>query len=153
MSQEIQIALQTLLKTLPELADEGAVEKVTRSDSAVLDKGVTHAAVIWPGQFTSGDASGYSITRTWSIPFDLVIRYTTEGETFRALTAFIDDTVALLDAHPTLNGMENITLDRLSSDGPVTALKDKAEQGPFFLYQSFLLEITERVALSGGEYV
>lgn len=155
MSEPIQIALQTLLKTLPELADQPdpVGEVCTRSDPKALDSGAEHIAVIWPGTFNSSDAAGGTLTRIWNIPFDLFKRFgDTDAEIYQAFTAFRDDVIELLDSYPTLNGQPNITLDRLSTSGDVAEVMDSQGGGPYFLTQPFLLEITERVDLTGGEY-
>jgi len=153
MSEHIQDALKSLLKTLPDLADTDSREKVTRADTRVLDMGFDYAAVIWPGQVQSGDASGWQVTRVWDIPFDLFVRYTNNADTHAELTGLRDSVIDLLDTHPTLGGLSEVTLEMLATTADPEEVHDRQGGGPYFLMQPFRLQITERVALSGGEYV
>jgi hypothetical protein len=149
----LQSALQTLLKALPALADKpGGLEVCTISSLKPMDAGVTHCAAIWPGTAQGGEAAGYEVSFTWSIPLDLIIRYTSDEVSYPALTAFLDDVIALLVKYPTLNGQGSVTLERVSADADPLEVNDKTNGGPFFLLQTIRVEITERVALSGGEY-
>lgn len=151
MSEAVQIALQTVLKGVSGLADEGGREHVTRGDTTVLDVGFAKMVIIEPGSFSSDDAAAYQINRTWTIPIDLIYRYTNEGETMRNLVAFRDAVINRLDTHPTLSNAADITVQRLSSEEP-EGLYDKAGGGPYFMTQTINVEIIERVTLSGGEY-
>jgi hypothetical protein len=151
---DLQTALQTLLKTLPELADKaGGLEVCAINDLSPMDAGVSHCATIWPGTVQGSDAAGYSVTFTWSIPVDFFVRYSSDEISYTALTAFIDKALLLLIQYPTLNGQTNVTLERVAADSDPEEVYDKNKQGPFWLLQTLRIEITERVALSGGEYV
>jgi hypothetical protein len=155
VSQEsLQTALKTLLKTIPELADRsGGMEVCTISSLAPMDKGITHCAAIWPGSAQGGEAAGYSVSITWSIPVDLLVRYSKDEDSYPAMRDFLDDVMALLLKYPTLNGQANVTLERLSTEGDPIEIGIDQSKTPFFLLQTLRVEITERVALSGGEYV
>jgi hypothetical protein len=125
---------------------------VTRANYDVLDSEVDKSIVVLPGSFTSTDAAGGTLTRIWSIPFDLFIKYVSDPETNATLTTFRDKLISLLDSYPTLNGQPNITLDTLSAPDDIDEVRDRQGGGPYFLMQNFRLEITERVALTEGEY-
>lgn len=154
MSAALKNALKTLLLTLSQFTDVShpeLQEAVVLADPRVLDRGFDHCIIIWSGPLDSGDAAGYTITHNTSIRFQAFVRFADDASADAALQTFTDDIVELLDTHPTLNGQPDITLERLSADDPFY-VRDTAQQGPFFLMREFTLEISERVALSGGEY-
>jgi hypothetical protein len=150
MSAAIESALQTVLQGLTQF--DGHPEGVTRGDYRVLDSGLTHTVIIEPGTFISDDAMAYTIQRTWDIPVLIFEKYIDDAVSLVNFTAFRDAVIARLDQYPTLNGAADLTLNRLSSDGDPEEVKDKQDGGPFFTMQTLRVSITERVALSGGEY-
>lgn len=120
----------------------------------MLDKGVVYAAVLLPGKFSSEDGS-YEDVRSEDILLDLFARYEKDaGTNWDNFTLFRDAVRDKLKAYPTLNGLTGVSQVSVSADeDPDAVAKSKnPETGPVFILQRLRITVTQRVALSAGEY-
>jgi hypothetical protein len=135
--------------------------QVTAGDYQVLDKGLPptkpYAAVLTAGSFDSDEAIYYQSTKHWDVMIDLFVRYTTSEETNSRFDSTRDAVIGQLDKYPSLNNVSGVTNVVVSASGDPVQINHKAvsgsvETGPTFMVQTLRVNVTQRVALSGGEY-
>ena len=120
----------------------------------MLDKGVRFAAVLLPGKFDNESNSGNSLHRD-DVLVDLFARYDKDAATnWDNFTSFRDAIVQQLEGYPSLNGLDGVQQVLISADeDPVPVTKSKSpEMGPIFIVQRLRLTVSQRVALTTGEY-
>jgi|WetSurSiteA1Bulk_404760.scaffolds.fasta_scaffold35497_3 hypothetical protein len=130
---------------------------VTIGDDSRLDRGKDYISVLWPGAFRSDETENYQTTKHWDILIDLFIRYGAKGGATTTIDfiKFRDAVISKLDQYPTLNGVVGVTEIVISSEeDPVPVFeKNKGEQaGPAFLMQRLRMVVSQRSAISGGEF-
>jgi hypothetical protein len=142
MSATIQALLQARLQTLPVF--NGHPDAVTRGDYRILDSGLANMIVILPGTFDSGDNTDFERTRTWDIPFDVVVKLLDSSSACADLTTLRDDVLDLMDGLSVLDDEGLVTFRRLRSDGDPEEVLD-VQRNPCFLMQTLRAEIVEVV--------
>jgi len=92
----IESALKTCLQSVTALAST-----VTQGDYAVLDKGVTDAAVLYPGSVSTSAMAGWQVDVTHDCHIDLFKRFTDEATAHSEFVTLRDNVIAkILDAYP-----------------------------------------------------
>lgn len=146
VAAKIQGILQLLTTVFP------TSSLVTIADYRVLDSGITNAAVLVPGNFDGGEAHGYETTVRWDVLVDLFTKYTTnQAATITAFTAMRDAVIAKLNLYPSLLNESGVSKIVVTGDGDPTDVM--TQEVPVFIFQRLRVTVTQRVALTGGEYV
>jgi hypothetical protein len=151
----IQLLLQGLTTYFIETGD------VTIGDDSRLDRGKECVAVLWPANFNSDEAENYQSTKYWQTKIDLFVRFGAKGSpaTVDKFIQLRDAVITKLDQYPTLNGIDGVTQIVITGEDEPLPVYQKSksgsvsETGPAFLMQTLIVTVTQRVALSGGEYV
>jgi hypothetical protein len=153
-------ALETILFTTKDGANNNYFENTTNLKAVdignyqMLDKGVIYAAVLLPGRFDGQDGS-YEEIRNEDILLDLFYRYKSDaGTNWDTFAVFRDAVRDKLKSYPTLNGLSGVSQVLVSADeDPDTIAKGKnPEAGPVFILQRLRITVTQRVAMTAGEY-
>lgn len=156
----IMSAIETILFTTQDgssnnyFVNTAAIKAVDIGTYKMLDQGVICAAVILPGRFVSQDGSREDI-RAEDILVDLFRRYDSEaGTNWDNFTAFRDAVRDKLKSYPTLNGLTGVSQVQVSAEeDPEPVVKSKnPEAGPVFILQRLRVTVTQRVAMTTGEY-
>lgn len=156
----IMSAIETILFDTKDVSNNNyftntaAIKAVDVGNYKMLDQGVVCAAIILPGQFTSQDGS-YEDVRNEDILVDLFWRYNSDaGSNWDNFTAFRDAVRDRLKSYPTLNGLTGVSQVQVVADeDPQDVTKSKnPEAGPVFILQRLRVTVTQRVAMTTGEY-
>jgi hypothetical protein len=156
----IMSAMQTILFATQDalsanyFVNTEAIKAVDVGSYKMLDQGVKCAAVILPGRFVSQDGS-YEDVRNEDILVDLFYRYDSDaGTNWDNFTAFRDAVRDKLKSYPTLNGLDGVSqVSVAAEDDPEPVVKAKnPEAGPVFILQRLRVTVTQRVAMTTGEY-
>jgi len=92
----VETALKTCLQGVTALASN-----VTQGDYAILDKGVTDAAVLYPGSLSTSTMEGWMVDVTYDCQIDLFKRFTDEATAHSEFVTLRDNVIAkILDAYP-----------------------------------------------------
>lgn len=153
-------AIETILLTTKDGSDNNyfvntaSLKAVDVGNYQMLDKGVVHAAVILPGRFTGEDGS-YEEVRAEDVLIDLFERYNSDaGTNWDNFILFRDAVRDKLKSYPTLNALTGVSQVLVSADeDPEPIVKGKnPEAGPVFIMQRLRVTVTQRVAMTAGEY-
>lgn len=156
----IMSALETiLLATLDGAGDAyfsntAEIKAVDMGSYQMLDKGVTYAAVLLPGKF-GNESNSYNSLHKDDVLLDLFARYGSDAATNWDNFAIFRDAVRdKLEGYPSLNGLVGVQQVLISADEDPSAMtKSKnPEAGPIFIMQRLRVTVSQRVALSTGEY-
>ncbi|RMD64625.1 hypothetical protein D6833_04135 [Candidatus Parcubacteria bacterium] len=147
VADAVQAKLQALTSVFANSTD------VTRGDYRVLDTGSQTVAVLVPGAFSAAEIAAYQSKREWVVLVDLFCRYLDDAETWSRFESARDSVIAQLELYPSLDGTTGITQVSVESDGDAVEVFDESGAGPFFVMQRLRVVVTERVGLSGGEFV
>jgi len=146
---DIEAQAQALLQALATYDDED----VTRGDERVLDRGSPPYVVLKPGPFRREPGSVHRVkVATWAVHLELYTRHFGDGTEWTDLQTYRDEIMATFDKYPKLNNLDGVMEAEVKSGGEPWERKDAAGGGPHFLVQRLVLQVKERVAVSGGEY-
>jgi hypothetical protein len=153
-------ALETLLFTTKNpsnanyFTNTSVLKAVDIGNYQMLDKGVSHAAVLLPGRFSGQDGS-YEEVRDEDILLDLFQRYNADaGTNWDNFTVFRDAVRDKIKSYPTLNGVTGVSRVLVNADEDPDAISKgkNPEAGPVFILQRLRVTVTQRVAMTAGEY-
>jgi hypothetical protein len=152
---ECRGALITILKKLTLIfpADPNTGEiPVNTGRATILDTGVVHAAVFYPGKMTSDEGHAYQIPRHWEIPFDIFQRKDNDEATnWTNFATFRQAIVDQIDSYPTLNlptsGIEAVTLQ--ADNDPIVVKRDTSGQP--FIWQAMRVRVNQMVTITSQE--
>lgn len=153
-------AIETILFTTKDGSNQdyftntSSLKAVDIGNYQMLDKGVLYAAVLLPGKFSSEDGS-YEDVRKEDVLLDLFAKYISDaGTNWDTFTAFRDAVRDKLKSYPTLNGLTGVSqVSVVADEDPDAVTKSKnPESGPVFILQRLRITVTQRVAMSSGEY-
>ena len=133
---------QGLIKTLLLTNANFGADDVTEGDLRILDRGITNAAVLFPGTIQGLDLAGMVREDAYEGYIDLFTKFTGD-EAYNTFGTLRDSVVATLDGGKCLSATHFITA--ISSDGDPVELYDKENRGPFFIWQRLRLTIMEQV--------
>ena len=141
--------LVTILKTVTGL---GAT-LVTAGNYAVLDKGVTAAAVVWPGGFDSPEDNGQVIEMTHVCNIDLFQRFTDQTATHSAFVSLRDAVVVKLQEQYQRRDVANnpygfyVTSISAGDDPQDVQMQNAPATGPVFRAQTLTVTLVEYVEI------
>ncbi len=156
----IMSTLETILLTTQDalsanyFTNTAEVKAVDMGSYQMLDKGVNYAAVLLPGKFDNETGSYNSLHRD-DVLVDLFVRYASDAATnWDNFIAFRDAVTAKLEGYPSLNGLTGVQQVLISADeDPYPIVKGKnPEIAPVFIGQRLRVTVSQRVALTTGEY-
>lgn len=157
----IMSALETILLTTQDgssnnyFTNTAEVKAVDMGSYQMLDKGVTYAAVLLPGKFDN-ESNSYNSLHLDDVLIDVFVRYSSDAATnWDNFAAFRDAVRDKLEGYPSLNGLDGVQQVLINADEDPTAIikgEGKAATGPVFIMQRLRVTISQRVALSTGEY-
>ncbi len=159
-TKAIMTALETFLLTTQNalsvnyFTNTADVKAVAIGSYQMLDKGVSFAAVLLPGKFDN-ESSSYNSLHRDDVLIDLFVRYESDIVTnWDTFTLFRDAIRDKLEGYPSLNGLDGVQQVLISTDeDPYPVVKGKnPEIAPVFIGQRLRVTVSQRVALSTGEY-
>jgi len=146
----VESAVKTCLQSVTALASS-----VTQGNYAVLDKGVTDAAVLYPGGFSTTPEEGWQVEATWDCSIDLFKRYTDEATAHSEFVTLRDAVISkLLTALPNLYNPGTNAANRFSVLGivgegePQDVRMNGTNTGPVFRAQTLTITITETLVIN-----
>ena len=136
--------LQGMTTYFPANAQTGEIP-VNLGRATVLDTGVSHAAVFYPGRFESEDSVAYQSPKHWELVFDLFQRMDSDEATnwanFIALQGAV---VAEIDRWPHLNKTNGVSSVTVSADNdPIIVKRTTTSQE--FIWQSIRVRVVQYV--------
>jgi hypothetical protein len=134
-----QAALKTLLLTLTADFPAGTV---TEGDQRVHDLGVEKCAILFPGGVPAFDTVSMERQHEYECLLDLFLRYK-DHTSYNDFGTLRDTVITLLDATKYVTTTHKITL--INTDGDPAELRNKTGGGPFWIYQTLRLTISEDV--------
>jgi len=149
--------LTTLLQQLTAYFPSSS--QVNTGNYSAVDMGVSNAAIMTVGQFAPTNPIAREQMRDWDIPLDIFQRFGVNDAAtdWAAFGTFRDDLLALIDVHPRLlptnHASEDIGVIKTtvkSDAAPYLVKRDKS--GIVFMFQPLRVTVTQRIALTGGEY-
>lgn len=118
-------------------------EFVTDNDS-ILNQGNDFYAVFTPDTFPASPIDGKSNLINWNIMMDVYARFTTQSEAKSRIKSIRAEILLLF--HPaSLNSVLGVSRTVLSTNG---GLFQDAPQNPNFVWQTFIITVTQRVTFS-----
>lgn len=147
-------ALHTLLEDVTGYLTSA---NVTNNDHAVLDKGVTCAAVLSKGQTQAQSSPAGVSDRFYEVLVECFVRYTTETASGAAIENLVDAITAKIDQNPSLKGTPWVVADGTvvtGVDEPLPIVMRGAQAGavPVFLLCTIHVQIEYRSRIKGGEF-
>lgn len=114
--------LQTWIEDIIKLHYKFSGANVSSGDPQVYDRGITHAAILWPGGIQNRvlQSSPRVMSENHSIQIELSVRES--GNSKATNDAFVnlrDEFIAHVDKYPTLNGKANVSHAMISRVGEV----------------------------------
>lgn len=126
---------------------------VTHGDYSVMDRGVGNCLILVPGPVSEALKQAGSAIRTWTLYADLFAKFTDESASWLSFIALRSAVIDQLEKYPMLNNSSNILKISVSAGDDPSGVFDKdGTGGPFWLNQRFTIQVTERTALSGGDF-
>jgi hypothetical protein len=128
---------------------------VTQGDYQVLDKGVTAAAVVYPGAFSIAELDTVIAGASWDVKIDLFQRFTTQAATHTAFVALRDAVITRLTRYlpsrpnPFVSNPYGFLIERIESDGDPQdiQMENTPRTGPVFRAQTLRVTMSEQVIL------
>jgi len=138
---ECESALVTMLQTLTAQFPTGAQ---VATDHAILDMGVTNAAVIIPGGIGTQPQNGPPYTRTWDILLRLFTQFIDEPTALAAFKALRAAVILKIDENPGLGGVSGVLNTIIASES------DIYESGPtpIYLAQNFRVTVYQYLVVA-----
>lgn len=141
-------ALITVLKLL---TTSFGTTDVTAGDYRCLNNGAPNHAIVLPGGFGDNGIAGGVSTRSWDLLIDLYKRFDGDSS-YHDFAVLRDAVIAHLDKYPTLNHAAGVTVRTIISSGDPRDIMDEYGKGPFWVAQMLRVTVTDRAAVTGGEF-
>lgn len=125
---------------------------VTHGDYSLFDKGVGNFLVLVPGGVSEATIQAHSSIKTWTLYGDLFVKFTTEAETWDNFVSLRSDLIDQMEKYPMLDNSSGILKIRVACPGDPEGVFDNQNNGPFWFTQRLEISVTERSALSGGDF-
>jgi hypothetical protein len=148
--ENAESALKTILTGVTGLS----ATTVTQGDYQVLDKGVTAAAVLYPGTFALAEASSVVSVAAWDVKIDLFQRFTTQPATHTAFIKLRDAVIARLlrytpnRTNPLVDNPHGFIVTVIDADGePQDVQMEQTRTGPVFRAQTIRVTMGEQIII------
>jgi len=125
---------------------------VTHGDYSLFDKGVGNFAVLLPGPVSEPVNQARSSIRTWSLYADLFVRFSNEAASWLSFVTLRSAVIDQLEKYPMLNNSTGVLKIVVSANDDAQGVFDTQGAGPMWFTQRFTIQVTERAALSGGDF-
>jgi hypothetical protein len=130
-----------------------SVAAVSGGDYSILDKGLAKAAVAYPGKFNSPEDDGRIIEVTYTVIFDLFVRFTTQTDTHTAFKTLRDAVVARLQSYYRRGNLVDnpydfrVTSIAAENDPQDIQMQGKPSSSPVFRAQTISVNLSEYVSI------
>lgn len=125
---------------------------VSHGDYSLFDKGVGSFIVLLPGPVSEALFQAQSSIRTWTLYADLFTRFTNEAASWLSFVSLRSSVIDQLEKYPMLNNSSGVLKIVVSANDDAQGVFDTQNNGPFWFTQRFTIQVTERAALSGGDF-
>lgn len=125
---------------------------VTHGDYSLFDKGVGSFAVLVPGPVSEAVIQAHSSIKTWVIYVDLFVKFTDDASSWTSFVTLRSSIIDQLEKYPMLDDSTGILKIVVSAGDDVQGVFDSQGAGPMWFTQTITVQITERAALSGGDF-
>ena len=125
---------------------------VTHGDYSLFDKGVGNFIVLLPGPVSEAVIQARSSIRTWTIYADVFVRFSNEAASWLSFVTLRSAVIDQLEKYPMLNNSSGVLKIVVSANDDAQGVFDTQGAGPMWFTQRFTIQITERAALSGGDF-
>jgi len=125
---------------------------VAHGDYSLLDKGIGDCFVLVPGPVSESLKQAHSSIKTWTLYGDLFSKFVAEPESWLAFVTLRSTIIDQLEKYPMLNQLSNALKITVSANDDPSGVFDSTGNGPMWLSQRFEIKVTERTALSGGDF-
>ena len=125
---------------------------VTHGDYSLFDKGVGNFVVLLPGPVSEAVIQAHSSIRTWTLYADLFVRFTNETAAWLSFVTLRSSVIDQLEKYPMLNNSSGVLKIVVAANDDAQGVFDTQGAGPMWFTQRFTIQITERAALSGGDF-
>ena len=119
---------------------------VSQGDWTQVDRGTSVVVLSRPAGWSSLSAPFSTARRVWRFIIEV---YAADDTTVATQT---DTVVGVLEDYPTLNGHSGVTEMQVGEASEPEPVMDTRGGGPYYVRQSFLVEVEQQYVLSGGEY-
>jgi hypothetical protein len=119
----------------------------------LMDSGIGNFLTFVPGEVGEPTVQARSSIRTWDLYGDLFIKFDgTEDEVWEEFSTVRSELIDRFEKYPMLNNSSGILKIRVSCPNRPEGVFDKSNNGPYWFTQEMKFSITERAALSGGDF-
>lgn len=125
---------------------------VVHGDYSLFDKGISSFVVLVPGPVSEAVKQAHSSIKTWVFYVDLFVRFTNESASWLSFVTLRSSIIDELEKYPMLNNTSGILKITVSANDDVQGVFDSQNNGPFWFTQTITIQVTERTALSGGDF-
>ena len=125
---------------------------VTHGDYSPFDKGVGNFIVLVPGPVSESVNQARSSIRTWTIYMDLFVRFANDTSSWLSFVTLRSSVIDQLEKYPMLDDSTGVLKISVSANEDPQGVFDSQGAGPMWFTQRFTVDITERAALSGGDF-